>query len=123
MANELAKHNLFFDYLYNLRLLDPQLSTETTELKEKCVEYTDSKNCYFYFGKFLFVIIQYVIYCCIELQEFRQIIDEFIKIAEGIVSEVEEEKLNAIGAQNILKSMAKQKETKEQDIQVIIRNV
>lgn len=53
-----------------------------------------------------------------ELQEFRQIIDEFIKIAETIVAEVEDEKLHAIGAQNILKSMAKQKETRQQDVQV-----
>lgn len=56
----------------------------------------------------------------VELQDFRQIIDDFIKIAEGIVSEVEEEKLHAIGAMNILKSMAKQKETRQQDIQVNI---
>lgn len=54
----------------------------------------------------------------LELQEFRHIIEEFIKIAEAIVAEVEEEKLHAIGAQNILKSMAKQRETQQQDIQV-----
>lgn len=117
MADELAKHNLFFDYLYNLRLLDPQLSTETNELKEKCEEYTESEYLKrrlwepWYFSSNLCFYIP-------ELQEFRQIIDDFIKIAEGIVVEVEDEKLNAIGAQNILKSLAKQKETKEQDIQV-----
>lgn len=53
-----------------------------------------------------------------ELQEFRQIIDDFIKMAEGIVTDVEEEKLHAIGAMNVLKSMAKQKETRQQDLQV-----
>lgn len=42
MADELAKNNLFFDYLYNLRLLDPDLSAETNDLKEKSAEYIDS---------------------------------------------------------------------------------
>lgn len=44
MAEELFKHNLFFDYLYNLRLVDPELSAETNDLKEKSAEYTDSKK-------------------------------------------------------------------------------
>lgn len=55
----------------------------------------------------------------IELQEFRKIIDEFIDIAETIVSDVEQEKSHAIAAQNLLKSMAKQREAEQQDIQVM----
>lgn len=43
MAEELTKNNLFFDYLYNLRLVDPELSAETNDLKEKSAEYTDSE--------------------------------------------------------------------------------
>lgn len=66
-----------------------------------------------------FLFLNWVLYHLTELQEFRQIIDDFIKIAETIVAEVEDEKLHAIGAQNILKSMAKQKETRQQDVQVI----
>lgn len=52
------------------------------------------------------------------MQEFRKIIDEFIDIAETIVSDVEQEKSHAIAAQNLLKSMAKQREAEQQDIQV-----
>lgn len=52
------------------------------------------------------------------MQEFRKIIDEFIGIAETIVGEVEQEKSQAIAAQNLLKSMAKQREAEQQDIQV-----
>lgn len=55
----------------------------------------------------------------LELQEFRKIIDEFIGIAETIVGDVEQEKNHAIAAQNLLKSMAKQREAEQQDIQVI----
>lgn len=52
------------------------------------------------------------------MQEFRKIIDEFIGIAETIVGDVEQEKNHAIAAQNLLKSMAKQREAEQQDIQV-----
>lgn len=52
------------------------------------------------------------------MQEFRKIIDEFIGIAEAIVNDVEQEKMRAITAQNLLKSMAKQRESEQQDIQV-----
>lgn len=55
-----------------------------------------------------------------ELQEFRKIIDEFISIAETIVTEVEQEKSHAIAAQNLLKSMAKQRDAEKQEIQVIL---
>lgn len=43
MTEELAKHGLFFDYLYNLRVLDPNIASETSDLKEKSGEYTESK--------------------------------------------------------------------------------
>lgn len=53
-----------------------------------------------------------------ELQEFRKIVDQFIGIAETIVADVEQEKSNAIAAQNQLKLMAKQRDAEQQDIQV-----
>lgn len=43
MTEELAKHGLFFDYLYNLRVLEPNIASDTLDLKEKCGEYTESK--------------------------------------------------------------------------------
>lgn len=113
MTEELAKHGLFFDYLYNLRVLDPNISSETSDLKDNTGDYTDSKRYFWFESKFL------VFNLCstIELQEFRKIIDEFIGIAETIVSEVEQEKSHAIAAQNLLKSMAKQREAEKQEIQ------
>lgn len=42
MNEDLSKHGLFFDYLYNLRVLDPNIAGETTDLKEKSGEYTES---------------------------------------------------------------------------------
>lgn len=43
MMEELAKHGLFFDYLYNLRVLEPNIADDTSDLKEKSGEYTESK--------------------------------------------------------------------------------
>lgn len=42
MNDDLSKHGLFFDYLYNLRVLDPSIAGETTDLKEKSGDYTQS---------------------------------------------------------------------------------
>lgn len=44
MTEELAKHGLFFDYLYNLRVLEPTVSSETSDLKEQSGDYTESKQ-------------------------------------------------------------------------------
>lgn len=44
MSDELGKHGLFFDYLYNLRVLDPNVSNETADLKEQSGEYSESKQ-------------------------------------------------------------------------------
>lgn len=44
MTEELAKHGLFFDYLYNLRVLEPNIAGDTSDLKEKSGEYTESKQ-------------------------------------------------------------------------------
>lgn len=44
MTEDLAKHGLYFDYLYNLRVLDPNIASETSDLKEKSGEYIESKS-------------------------------------------------------------------------------
>lgn len=44
MTEELAKHGIFFDYLYNLRVIDPNVSSDTSDLKDKSGDYTESKQ-------------------------------------------------------------------------------
>lgn len=68
--------------------------------------------------RFKFCHFRFSILHCAELKEFRKIIDEFIDIAETIVGEVEQEKMQAIAAQNHLKSISKQRESAQQEIQV-----
>lgn len=43
MAEDLASHGLYFDDMYALRVLDPDVASETTDLKDECSGYTESK--------------------------------------------------------------------------------
>ena len=44
MADEaLAKAGLHFDELNKLRVLEPEVATQTNELKEECKDFLDSK--------------------------------------------------------------------------------
>ena len=44
MADEaLAKAGLHFDELNKIRVLEPEVATQTRELKEECKEFVDSK--------------------------------------------------------------------------------
>lgn len=72
MNEDLAKHGLYFDYLYNLRVLDPNIASETSDLKEKSGEYIDSKSpfllpslIYFVTEKLIeFLLLFVLITCC-----------------------------------------------------------
>lgn len=43
MSEELYKNGLYFDDLYALRVLEPEISSETNDLKNECTGYTESK--------------------------------------------------------------------------------
>ncbi len=44
MANEaLEKAGLHFDELNKIRVLEPEVATQTTELKEECKDFLDSE--------------------------------------------------------------------------------
>ena len=43
MAEEaMSKAGLYFDELNKVRLLDPEIAAQTTELREECKDFTDS---------------------------------------------------------------------------------
>ncbi|XP_050097410.1 intraflagellar transport protein 20 homolog [Anopheles aquasalis] len=93
MGEEFGKSGLFIDDLYALRVIDPQVANETNELKEECEQFTD------------------------KLAEFRRIIDQFANIIETFAVEVDQEKMRAVGVQNMLKTFSKQRESEQQQIQ------
>ena len=39
----IAKAGLYFDDLHKIRVLDPEISSQTSELKDECKDFLDSK--------------------------------------------------------------------------------
>nr|KAG5700358.1 hypothetical protein BaRGS_029610 [Batillaria attramentaria] len=97
MADEaLAKAGLHFDELNKIRVLEPEVAQQTRELKEECKDFV---------GK---------------IGEFQKIVGTFIEMVDNVAKEVEKEKMKAIGARNLLKSIAKQREAQQQQLQALI---
>ncbi|XP_055613834.1 intraflagellar transport protein 20 homolog [Uranotaenia lowii] len=96
MNEEFGKSGLYVDDLYTLRVIDPDVANETNDLREECEQFTD------------------------KLEEFRRIIEQFSTIVESFASEVDREKMRAIGVQNLLKTFSKQREAEQQQIQSAI---
>lgn len=94
MTEELQKAGLFIDDIYRLRVQDPRIANETNELREECLEYAN------------------------KLEEFKKLSIEFHKVVSNYGKDVEKEKLRAIGTQNMLKTMAKQRQAEQQLYQV-----
>lgn len=44
MSEEFGKSGLYIDDLYSLRVIDPEVASETNELKDECEQFTDSKH-------------------------------------------------------------------------------
>lgn len=53
------------------------------------------------------------------LEAFKNISNGFIKLIDSLAKEVDREKIMAIGARNLVKSMAKQRDAQEQQLQVL----
>lgn len=52
------------------------------------------------------------------LNEFQKITNEFIKVSEKFAKEVDTQKMMAIGVKNVLKTISKQRQTEQRDLQV-----
>ncbi|XP_050765186.1 intraflagellar transport protein 20 homolog isoform X1 [Gymnogyps californianus] len=92
----LGAAGLHFDELNKLRVLDPEVAQQTAQLREEC-------------GAFLDKIV-----------EFQKIVGSLIELVDQLAKAAESEKMKAIGARNLLKSIAKQREAQEQQLQALI---
>ncbi|XP_069800822.1 intraflagellar transport protein 20 homolog [Dendropsophus ebraccatus] len=92
----LSEAGLHFDELNKLRILDPDVSQQTTELKEECREFVE------------------------KIDDFQKIVGGLIELVDQLSKETENEKMKAIGARNLLKSIAKQREAQQQQLQALI---
>ncbi|XP_033027591.1 intraflagellar transport protein 20 homolog isoform X2 [Lacerta agilis] len=92
----LGEAGFHFDELNKLRVLDPEVSQQTTELKEECKVFVD------------------------KIAEFKKIVGSLIELVDQLAKATENEKIKAIGARNLLKSIAKQREAQQQQLQALI---
>ncbi|XP_068271732.1 intraflagellar transport protein 20 homolog isoform X2 [Nyctibius grandis] len=91
----LGAAGLHFDELNKLRVLDPEAAQQTAQLREEC-------------GAFLDIV------------EFQKIVGSLIELVDQLAKAAESEKMKAIGARNLLKTIAKQREAQEQQLQALI---
>lgn len=55
----------------------------------------------------------------LDITQFQTIVDGFISMISSLAQEVEKEKIKSIGAHNLTKSIAKQREAQRQQLQVM----
>ncbi|XP_049792768.1 intraflagellar transport protein 20 homolog isoform X1 [Schistocerca nitens] len=96
MTEMLAKLGIYFDDLTKIRILEPEVAEQTNELNEECKTFVE------------------------KITEFQKLVDGFISVMESLAKEVEREKMKAIGIRNMLKSVAKQRESEQQQLQALI---
>ncbi|XP_038014038.1 intraflagellar transport protein 20 homolog isoform X4 [Motacilla alba alba] len=92
----LGAAGLHFDELNKLRVLEPEVAAQTAQLREQCRAFVD------------------------KTAEFQNIVGSLIELVDQLAKAVESEKMKAIGARNLLKSIAKQREAQEQQLQALI---
>ncbi|CAI5677665.1 unnamed protein product [Oreochromis niloticus] len=95
-TDPLAEAGFYFDELNKLRVLEPDVSQKTSELKEECKEFVD------------------------KIGQFQKIVGGLIELVDDLAKEAETEKMKAIGARNLLTSVAKQREAQQQQLQALI---
>uniref|UniRef100_A0AAV2J3T6 Complex 1 LYR protein domain-containing protein n=1 Tax=Knipowitschia caucasica TaxID=637954 RepID=A0AAV2J3T6_KNICA len=97
MAKEpLSDAGFYFDDLNKLRVLDPEVTHSTSELKEECRDFVD------------------------KIGQFQKTVGGLMELVDTLAKEAETEKMKAIGARNLLKSVAKQREAQQQQLQALI---
>lgn len=87
---------IYFDEMSKVRVLEPEVSQQTEELKSECKNFVD------------------------KISDFQNIVGNFIEMVDTLAKEVEKEKMKAIGSRNVLKSVAKQRETQQQQLRALI---
>ena len=68
----------------------------------------------------IYGIITIMYFTFSEIGEFQGLVGSFIEMVDGLAKEVEQEKMRAIGARNLLKSIAKERESQKQQLQALI---
>lgn len=111
MDFSLNSSGLFVDNLHALRIIDPQVSQDTTDLKDESRFYSGSELRVF--GPSFLLMAYFVIPT--ELDDFRQLIQQILDRTLKFNAEVDRQKMITIGAEN--KARARKQEMERQELQ------
>ncbi|XP_065055405.1 intraflagellar transport protein 20 homolog [Rhopilema esculentum] len=89
-------NGIFFDELSKVRVLEPEISQQTQELRGECKEFVE------------------------KIDDFQKIVGGFLEMVDSLAKEVESEKMKTIGMRNQLESMTKQREAQQQQLRALI---
>lgn len=104
MAKELlAEAGFYFDELNKLRVLEPDVSQKTTELKEECKEFVDSKHRRFCHVNSAVTVctfpkVTWPTWCehlvsFIEIGQFQKVVGGLVDLVDELAVEAETEKM------------------------------
>ncbi|XP_072747779.1 intraflagellar transport protein 20 homolog [Anoplolepis gracilipes] len=96
MADSLTKYGIYIDDFSKILILEPEAANQSNKLKDECQNFVS------------------------KITEFEKNSDDFIKILDDLGKEVEKEKMKTIGARNVLRSIAKEREAQKQQMQALI---
>ncbi|XP_047513043.1 intraflagellar transport protein 20 homolog A-like [Pieris napi] len=96
MADELEKAFLYYDDINKIRVVDNTVLKETEDLKNNCKEYET------------------------KVEDFSKLITSILATMSELGENVEKQKMAAIGAINLLKSVTKEKENEQAKLQAEI---
>ncbi|XP_054155538.1 intraflagellar transport protein 20 homolog [Oppia nitens] len=88
---------LYIDELNKIRIIDPQLTDKSSELKNEGIEFIE------------------------KTQQFQKIIDNFVEIVENLAKHVESARIRAIGSRNLLKTFEQKHESDIQQLRTLIK--
>ena len=86
-----------FDDLNRIKVIDEETDSHAGSLKDYCIDFLR------------------------DTAEFQKIADSFIAIFDHVSSAVEKEKMQAIGARNLLQTYSKHREAQTQQLTALIR--
>ncbi|EEB10194.1 conserved hypothetical protein [Pediculus humanus corporis] len=95
-SESLEKLGLFFDELNRVRVWEPEAADKTNDLKDECKDFSQ------------------------KITDFHKISNEFLTSIQNLSKHVEKERIKALGSSNLLKSMAKQRETQRKQYKSLI---
>ncbi|XP_014215574.1 intraflagellar transport protein 20 homolog [Copidosoma floridanum] len=96
MADSLKNYGLFLDDVSKIRVLEPEVATQTEKLRDECQNFVT------------------------KIGDFHKVAEDFIRVMSNLADSVEREKMRTIGIRNLLHSVTKEHEAEKQQLEALV---